>query len=126
MKTSHWLICLVGLVLGVLILTAPLTAGPSNDPAAKPTIYEFARRFCPVCLKNAQVLKKVQEKYRDQINLRFIYIDTEEHLFRRYDVTFVPTQVFLNPAGKEVYRHFGPLSETELIGILRGLNFIPE
>ncbi|MFW6123420.1 MAG: TlpA family protein disulfide reductase [Thermodesulfobacteriota bacterium] len=124
MKTSHWLICLVALALGALLLTAPLAAVSAADAFDKPTILEFARRLCPVCLKNAQVLKEVEARYSDQINLRFIFIDDEEHLFRKYGVTIVPTQVFLDASGKEVYRHTGPLSEAELIGILQGLKFI--
>jgi hypothetical protein len=39
-------------------------------------------------------------------------------------VTFVPAQVFVNAAGKEVYRHIGPMTKAELIGTLQGLNFI--
>ena len=124
MKTSHWLACLVGLALGALLLTAPLAAVSAADAPDKPTILEFARRLCPVCLKNAQVLKEVQAEYSDQISLRFVYIDDEEHLFRKYGVTIVPTQVFLDASGKGVFRHTGPLTEAELIGILQGLKFI--
>ncbi|MFW6126888.1 MAG: thioredoxin family protein [Thermodesulfobacteriota bacterium] len=123
MKTSHWLVCLAALALGVFFLTSSVALGATVDPD-KPVIYEFARRLCPVCLKNSLVLKDVQAKSSDRIDLRFIYIDTEEHLFRRYDVTFVPTQVFLDASGMEVDRHEGPLTEAELIAILKRLNFI--
>jgi len=124
MKTSHWLACLVGLALGALLLTAPLAAVSAADAPDKPAILEFARRLCPVCLKNAAMLKKVQAEYSDQISLRFVYIDNEEHLFQKYGVTIVPTQVFLDASEKEVFRHTGPLTEAELIGILQGLKFI--
>jgi len=124
MKTSHWLICLVALALGALLLTAPLAGVSTADAPDKPTILEFARRLCPVCLKNAQVLKNVQAQYHDQTGLHFVYIDDEEHLFRKYGVTIVPTQVFLDASDKEVFRHTGPLTEAELIGILQGLKFI--
>lgn len=126
MKTNHWLVCLVGLALGALLLAAPLAVSSAGDPAPKLTIFEFARRLCPVCLRNAQVLEEVQREYRGQIGLRFIYIDTDEHVFRQYGVTIVPTQVFLDASGKEVYRHTGPFSEAELSGTLEGLNFIKD
>lgn len=124
MKTSHWLVCLVGLALGVLLLIAPLAVAFAGDPPAKPTILEFGRRLCPVCLRNAAVLKEIQAQYPDQISLRFFYTDTDENLFRKYGVTFVPTQVFLDASGKEVYRHEGPNTKAKLIGILQRLNFV--
>lgn len=124
MKKSHWLVCLLGLTLSALLLTAPLAGASTVDPVDKPTVYEFGRRLCPICLKNALVLEEVRATYPDQISLRFLYVDTEEHLFRRFGVTFVPTQVFLDAAGNEVYRHEGPLSKDELIATLKRLNFI--
>ncbi|MEJ2090770.1 MAG: thioredoxin family protein [Syntrophobacterales bacterium] len=124
MKTGHRLLWLVGLGLTTLVLISPLVLASAATPAGKPTIYEFGRKLCPVCGKNAQVLKDVEAKYRGQIILRFFYVDTDEPLFREYGVTFVPTQVFLDASGKEVFRQEGPTSQKELIAKLKELNFV--
>jgi thioredoxin 1 len=124
MKTGHWLLGLMGLGLAALLLISPLAMVSSAAPAAKPTIYEFGRKLCPVCGKNAVVLKKVEAKYRGQIILRFLYIDENESLFREYGVTFVPTQVFLDASGKEVFRREGPIYQGELITKLKELKFV--
>jgi thioredoxin 1 len=124
MNTSRWLRGLVGLGLGVLLLFSPVAVHSSGDPADKPALYEFGRKFCPVCRKNAVVLKEVEARHRGQIILRFLYIDTDEPLFREYGVTFVPTQIFLDAAGKEVYRHEGPIDQEELVAKLKELNFV--
>lgn len=124
MKTPRWLVCLVGLALGALLLLSPLAVYSSGDLADKPAIYEFGRRLCPVCRRNALVLKEVEARYRDQISLRFFYIDTEEPLFRAFGITFVPTQVFLDDSRQEVYRHEGRISEEELVEWLKKLNFV--
>jgi len=126
MKTPRWLVCVVGLALGALFLASPLAVYSSGDPADKPVILEFGRRLCPVCLKNALVLKDVEATYQDQINLRFLYIDTDGPLFHDYGITFVPTQVFLDASGREVDRHEGPISKEELIARLKKLNFVRE
>jgi hypothetical protein len=39
-------------------------------------------------------------------------------------VAIVPTQVFLDPAGKEVFRHEGVFPKDQLIQKLRELKFI--
>ena len=124
MKTGQGLLWLVGLGLLALLLISPLVVVSSAAPVAKPTIYEFGRRLCPICGKNAVVLKDVEAKYRDQITLRFLYIDEDEPLFREYRVTFVPTQVFLDASGKEIFRHEGPISPKELIAKLKELKFV--
>jgi thioredoxin 1 len=66
----------------------------------------------------------VEAKYRGQIILRFLYIDENESLFREYGVTFVPTQVFLDASGKEVFRREGPIYQGELITKLKELKFV--
>ena len=122
MKTFRLLICL--LVLGALLFTSPLAVCSPAPLSDKPTIYEFARKFCPVCREMEVMLKEVEAEYRDQINLRILYIDTEEPLFREYRVSLVPTQVFLDASGQEVFRHEGPLSKEKLVQKLKELKFI--
>lgn len=124
MKKFSLLVCLISLSLVALFLTTPLVVFSASAPDSKPAIYEFARKLCPICQKNAMVLKEVEARYRGQIILRFLYIDTEEPVFREYRVTFVPTQVFLDASGREVFRHEGPLSQKELIAKLKELNFV--
>ena len=124
MKTFRLVVCLIGLTLGALFLTSPSVVFSSAATDSKPAIYEFGRKLCPVCQKMAVVLKDVEAKYPGQIILRFLYIETEEPLFREYGVSFVPTQVFLDAAGQEVFRHEGPLSEKELVAKLKEFNFI--
>ena len=126
MKTGHGLLWLVGMGLIALLLISPLVVASAATPPAKPTIYEFGRKLCPVCGKNALVLREVEAKYHGQITLRFLYIDEDEPLFREYRVTFVPTQVFLDASGKEVFRHEGPISAKALISKLKELKFVPD
>ena len=123
MKTGQGLLWLVGLSLAALLLISPLAVS-SATPAGKPAIYEFGRKLCPICGKNAVVLKEVEARYRGQIILRFLYISEDEPLFRAYGVTFVPTQVFVDASGKEVFRHEGPISQQELITKLKELKFV--
>jgi thioredoxin 1 len=124
MKAGQGLLWLGGVSLAALLLLSPLVVVSSATPAAKPTIYEFGRKLCPICGKNAVVLKEVEARYRGQISLRFLYISEDEPLFREYGVTLVPTQVFVDASGKEVFRHEGPISQKELITKLKELKLV--
>ena len=63
--------------------------------------------------------------YPGQFAVHRMYIDEEEHAFRRYRVAIVPTQVFLDANGKEVFRHEGVFPKEKLIEKLQ-LKFIKE
>lgn len=126
MKIARVLICLLGLMVGGFLLTLPYPAWSQSPLPGKPAIYEFGRQTCPVCQKMAGVLKDVEAKYPSQFSIRFLYIETEEPIFKQYGVSFIPTQVFLDASGREVFRHVGPLSPEKLVNKLKELGYIKE
>lgn len=119
---------MMGLLLGALLLWPTVTAWAQSrtPPESRPAIYEFARKLCPICKEMEQVLKEVQGQYGHQLEVRILHIDEEEYLFRRYHVAIVPTQVFLDASGKEVFRHEGLFPRKQLLQKLRELGFIQD
>ena len=93
-------------------------------PAGLPKILEFDRKLCPICQASERVILAVKDRYPGQFEVEKLYIDEAEALFRRYKVAIVPTQVFLNAAGKEVGRHEGAATPEGLTQKLRELKFI--
>jgi len=112
------------LLLGVLLLglAAPALAQP--PAGALPEILEFDRKFCPVCKQSEAIIQAVQAKFPGQFTVRRLYIDEDESLFRRYRVAIVPTQIFLDASGREVFRHEGLFPQEKLLAKLRELEFI--
>jgi thioredoxin 1 len=101
--------------------------GQAQGPApARPAIYEFGRKLCPICHQMEEVLNGLQNRYADQFTLRLLYIDEDIKLFRQFNIAIVPTQVFLDASGKEVFRHEGLFPREKLEQKLRELNFVRE
>ena len=129
MSAGHrrtWMI--IPFLLGALLLSQLLPAG-GQGPApqkSRPAIYEFSRKLCPICRETEQVLLEVQGKYGEQFQVRVLYIDEDIKLFRQYQITIVPTQVFLDASGKEVFRHEGLFPREKLVVKLRELGFIQD
>jgi thioredoxin 1 len=116
---------LIFLVLAVLLPGQVLPSWAQGPPpGGRPTILAFERKGCHICHQVEMILKEVQERYPGQFEVRRLFIDEEEPTFRRYHVVIVPTQVFVDPAGQEVFRHEGVLPKDELIKKLRELKFI--
>jgi thioredoxin 1 len=66
-------------------------------------------------------MKAIAEKYGDQIEVVFYDVwKPEQHKYAEaYGIRFIPTQLFLDKDGKEVYRHEGFFPEAEINQILQ-------
>jgi thioredoxin 1 len=118
----------VALLLGALLLAHILPAGaqaPETSPNL-PQILALDRKLCPICKKAEMIIQEVQNQYPGQFTVRRLYIDEQGPMFRQYRVAIVPTQVFLDAAGKEVFRHEGVFPPDKLVQKLRELKFIQD
>jgi len=90
-------------------------------PDAKVTFIELGSVRCIPCKKMQKVIKSVEKKYGDQINTVFydVWTPEGEPYAAAYKIDLIPTQVFLDDAGVEFYRHQGFFPEEELIKILK-------
>jgi thioredoxin 1 len=102
----------------------PVQAQATSAPKVLPKILEFDRKLCPICQASERVILAVKDRYPGQFEVKKLYIDKANALFRRYKVAIVPTQVFLDAAGQEVGRHEGVFKPDALIQKLRDLQFI--
>jgi thioredoxin 1 len=117
---------LIFLLLGWMGLGPVLTARAQVPelPKAQPEILQFSRLECADCEASERVILAVKAQYPGQFVVRQFFIGKDEPWFLRYKVALVPTQVFLDAAGKEVYQHAGVFKPKELIKKLRELKFI--
>lgn len=129
MLTSRKSLILAFILLIAGVLVCGVGSGFSQGLqalAGKPAIIEFARPLCPICKEMETILLDVKARYRDQVEIHFAYRDPDEHLFKKYRIVIVPTQVFLDASGQEVYRNEGIFPKEKLIEKLKELKFIRE
>ena len=122
----HAVVGLVCLVAGFLVVGQPLpTQAQAAAPAkAKPALYEFGAGYCVSCKEMAKIMAELTASHSDQVEVRLVYVDKEEPLFKQYKIMLIPTQVFLDASGKEVDRHVGALTKEEVLKKLKELKFI--
>ncbi len=116
---------LLGLIVGFLVVwqacPTPVHAAPAQG---KPALYDFGRSMCIPCKEMEKILGSIKGKYGNQIEVRLVMAEKDEGLFKQYKIMLIPTQVFLDASGKEVFRHVGLYPENELVAKLKELNFI--
>lgn len=120
------LIGLFCLVAGFLMVSQPWTAQAQASTAAKgkPALYDFGRGMCIPCMEMEKILGSVKGKYGNQVEVRMIMAEKDDGMFKQYKIMLIPTQVFLDASGKEVFRHVGLYPENELVQKLQELKFI--
>jgi thioredoxin 1 len=114
------------LLAGLLVVWQPMpTLAQGAAPVkGKPALYEFGAGYCVSCKEMAKIMTELTAQYGDQLEVRMVYADKEKDLFTEYKIMLIPTQVFLDAAGKEVDRHIGALSKEEVIKKIKDLKFI--
>jgi thioredoxin 1 len=114
------------LAVGLLMVWQawPTLAQGAAPAKGKPALFEFGSKYCIPCKEMKKVMAALQTSHGDQVEFRMVYLDEEKPLFEQYKILAIPTQVYLNAAGKEVDRHMGALSKEEVLKKLKELKFI--
>jgi thioredoxin 1 len=86
----------------------------------KVTFIELGSVKCIPCQHMQIVMKSILEKYGKEVNVVFYDVWTPEGrpYGEKYDITAIPTQVFLDENGNEFFRHEGYFPEEELVKVL--------
>ena len=126
---------LAGVLLILLSLCHQVLA--QSSPAAKPgtkapvapgplvTFVELGSVNCIPCRQMQPVMKAIEQKYGEQVKVVFydVWKQEQRKYAEQYGIRLIPTQVFLDAAGKEFFRHEGFYPEAEIDKLLqkRGL-----
>lgn len=82
--------------------------------SGKPVIADFGLGFCRQCKKQAATLNEIRGTYGDKVIVRMVNVGKETELTKRYGVEWIPTLVFIDPAGNIVLKKVGPLGYEEI------------
>ena len=87
-------------------------------PVAKdgiPRLVDLGRTFCIPCKMMAPILEELQKEYAGRLDVEFIDIGKNPEAAKKYRVRMIPTQIFLDASGKELYRHEGFFSKEDIL-----------
>ena len=87
-----------------------------SQSKAKITFVELGSVKCVPCIQMQPIMKSVEEKFGEQIKVIFydVWKSDQRKYGEEYDIRLIPTQVFLDKDGKEIFRHEGFFPEAEI------------
>jgi thioredoxin 1 len=106
--------------------TAPEGAGNlgretarAHGPAGLPRLIDLGRGTCIPCKKMAPILDELKKEYRGRAVIDVIDLREDLGAAQKYGIRLIPTQIFLDDEGREVWRHEGFLGKDAIVAKLR-------
>ena len=78
-----------------------------------PRLLEIEGLGCPTCQTMPPILRELQKALAGKVDIEIL--DFNPDLVDQYQLEVTPTQIFFDVAGKEVYRHGGPLTRADIV-----------
>jgi thioredoxin 1 len=88
---------------------------------ALPVMLELGTHRCPPCRRMMPVLQELRSGYSHKFRVRYIDVDKDGQTADKYGISRIPTQIFLDRKGRELYRHVGFFSKEEILATWRSL-----
>jgi len=98
-------------------------AGPSPEIPVKGmvTLVDLGANACIPCKMMAPILEKLEKVYQGKAAVVFVDVWKNPAGAEPFKIRVIPTQIFFDKKGKEVYRHEGFMSEKDIVAVLKKL-----
>jgi len=87
----------------------------------KVTFVEIGSVNCIPCKAMQPIMKAVEEDYKGKVKIVFHDVWTEKGKTdaMKYNIRVIPTQIFLDKAGKEYFRHEGYYPKADVVRVIK-------
>ena len=87
--------------------------------SGRPVLADFGRGTCIPCKMMQPILEKLQKEYTNKAEILILDVGEYASLARKYKIIMIPTQIFFDSSGREVFRHQGFMPEQDLVAQLK-------
>jgi len=106
------------------ITTKPPDSNTEDDfkkalTRGKPVLVDFGANSCVPCRQLRPILKEINKEYSEKASVLVIDVYKYQGLAMEYKIQLIPTLVFFDSKGKEVFRHVGVLDKDKIITKLK-------
>jgi len=88
---------------------------PAPQTKALPALIDLGAGKCIPCKLMAPMLEQLKKEYAGILKVEVLDIEENPDLITKYSVRVIPTQIFFNASGKELFRHEGFYSKEDIL-----------
>jgi len=104
---------------GETIATSTQATRTSNS--GKVTMIDLGAAKCVPCKMMAPILEELKKEYAGRADIIFIDVWKDRSQAKKYGIRAIPTQIFFDASGREVYRHTGFMDKKRIVETLSRL-----
>jgi thioredoxin 1 len=102
--------------------TVAFAAEPSTEKPASaavnmplPRLVDLGAGRCIPCKMMAPILEDLKKEYEGRLQVDFIDVWQNPDAGKKYGIKMIPTQIFYDANGKELFRHEGFISKQDIL-----------
>ena len=98
--------------------TAALASPPAEagSRAGLPRLVDLGAGKCIPCKKMAPILEELKKEYAGRMEVEFIDVWKNPDAGKAYGIEMIPTQIFYDASGTELFRHTGFFGKEDILG----------
>ena len=90
-------------------------AAVPESPKQLPRLVDLGAGKCIPCKQMAPILADLKKQYAGRFEVEFIDVWKNPNAGKKYGVKIIPTQIFFDAQGKELFRHVGFFSREDIL-----------
>jgi thioredoxin 1 len=87
-------------------------------------LLDLGAGHCQACKKMVPILADLRERLKGKVEVRFTDIEEEPKAADRWGIEVIPTQIFLDAQGKELWRHVGVLPVADAMAKMQSFGWV--
>ena len=116
---------IAALALGLGVELAKAADFSSVPVAGMVTMIDLGADKCIPCKLMAPIVARIEKTYAGKAAIVFIDVWKYNDQVARFGIRAIPTQIFFDESGREVYRHIGFMSEEYIVQQLKNMGVEP-
>ena len=113
-------------LIAVSLLFSGMVFAGSEPPPQAPTkgmvtMVDIGAKKCIPCKMMAPIMEELEKEYKGRASILFIDVWEFPNEAPKYGIRAIPTQIFYDKDGKEVWRHSGFLDKKSIVAQLEKL-----
>lgn len=95
--------------------SASAVARKVEAPTGRPRLVDLGAGRCVPCRAMAPLLEQLAQDYQGRLEVVFLDVWENPEAGRAYHIGMIPTQIFFDGRGKELFRHEGFFSREDIL-----------
>ena len=109
--------CCAGLPNPAMLASMAASNAPATAPQrnALPKMLDLGAGKCIPCKMMFPVLDELKKEYTGKLEVEFIDVWKNPDAGKQYGIEVIPTQIFFDASGKELFRHIGFFAKDDIL-----------